>query len=255
MGYVLLPDIIVAKGVGIMERHYHYTQLGESVKGLRIDYHGFYPQGTHLNDEQEPTSIDWLVLGAFHGDEPESAELCFRLLHDMHHDAEFLKCIRVGVVPIVNPDGLLLNTRKNANQVDINRNFETQNWEASEVDEHYHGGGFPFSEPETRIVARLIQQTNPRVILTYHTPYRLINYDDSSPQTQEMANVYGQSCNYPVEASIGYPTPGSFGNWAGVERGIHVLTVELPEGEAMGITWPAHRKAIEALYAMETPAM
>ena len=34
---------------------------------------------------------------------------------------------------------------------------------------------------------------------------------------------------YPVEASIGYPTPGSFGTYAGVERNIKTVTLELDE--------------------------
>lgn len=237
-----------------MKRRHIYRQLGQSVNGLRVDYHAFYSHDEQVDSEADLPKTDWLVLGAFHGDEPESAELCFRILSELHSDTSFLLGLNIGVVPIVNPDGLLLNTRKNANQVDINRNFETRNWEASEVNEHYHGGAFPFSEPESRLIARLIQQVNPRLILTYHTPYRLINYDGPSPKTKAIATVYGHACQYPVEASIGYPTPGSFGNWAGVERGIQVLTVELPEGEAMQITWPAHQKAIEALHAMETKA-
>ena len=34
---------------------------------------------------------------------------------------------------------------------------------------------------------------------------------------------------YPVEKSIGYPTPGSFGTWAGIERKIPTITLELDE--------------------------
>jgi protein MpaA len=67
------------------------------------------------------------------------------------------------------------------------------------------------------------------------------------PQTEELATRYAHACDYPAEASIGYPTPGSFGNWAGVERGISVLTVELPEGERMNDLWALHRGAIEAV--------
>ena len=29
--------------------------------------------------------------------------------------------------------------------------------------------------------------------------------------------------NYPVEPSIGYPTPGSFGTWAGIEKQIPTI--------------------------------
>jgi protein MpaA len=34
---------------------------------------------------------------------------------------------------------------------------------------------------------------------------------------------------YPTEGSIGYPTPGSFGTWAGIEHNIPVITLELDE--------------------------
>ena len=34
---------------------------------------------------------------------------------------------------------------------------------------------------------------------------------------------------YPIEESIGYPTPGSFGTWAGIEREILTITLELDE--------------------------
>ena len=37
------------------------------------------------------------------------------------------------------------------------------------------------------------------------------------------------SDDYPVEASIGYPTPGSFGTYAGIERQIPTITLELDE--------------------------
>ena len=35
--------------------------------------------------------------------------------------------------------------------------------------------------------------------------------------------------NYPIEPSIGYPTPGSFGTWAGIEKNIFTITLELDE--------------------------
>ena len=35
--------------------------------------------------------------------------------------------------------------------------------------------------------------------------------------------------NYPIEESIGYPTPGSFGTWAGIEKSILTITLELDE--------------------------
>jgi protein MpaA len=229
---------------------YHYQCMGQSVQGLRLDFHLFHPEAPHMTQGCAGLpSVDVLVLGAFHGDEPESAELCFRFLHDLHQEAQFGEGLSIGVLPIVNPDGLLQKTRKNARQVDLNRNFETENWASSLLEDVYHGGTLPFSEPESRCVAQIVHATQPTLILTYHTPYRLINFDGPLPQSEVWATIYATACDYPVEASIGYPTPGSFGNWAGVERGMTVLTVELPEGEAMNTLWPVHRRALQALFA------
>jgi protein MpaA len=228
-----------------MRNNVQHLCLGHSVQGLRVDFHCFDAQARPpFSSLQDIPPLDALFLGAFHGDEPESAELCFRLLHDLHHDATLGEGLRVGVVPIVNPDGLLRKTRKNQRNVDLNRNFETQNWAASSPEDPYHGGVLPFSEPESRYIAQLVNTTTPTLIVSYHTPYRLINYDGPLPQAEELAECYAHACAYPAEASIGYPTPGSFGNWAGVERGIPVLTVELPEGERMNDLWPVHRGAI-----------
>jgi murein peptide amidase A len=222
--------------------------VGRSVNHIPLYTHYFNVEVAEGSQYPSYGKLDVLIFGAFHGDEPESAEICFRFLHEANHNDSFFNGKRVGVLPIVNPDGLLLKTRKNARAVDINRNFETTNWEATDQQEHYHGGPLPFSEPESRAVAQLIQATSPDVILTYHTPYRLINFDGPSPQTERTAGAYAAACDYPCEASIGYPTPGSFGNWAGIERGIQVLTVELPEGEDMEITWPAHHRALSEFF-------
>ena len=46
---------------------------------------------------------------------------------------------------------------------------------------------------------------------------------------KEIAEKISKIINYPAEASIGYPTPGSFGTYAGVERNIPTITLELDE--------------------------
>ena len=45
----------------------------------------------------------------------------------------------------------------------------------------------------------------------------------------DIAKRISDIIKYPVEASIGYPTPGSFGTWAGIERNIPTITLELDE--------------------------
>lgn len=191
---------------------------GQSTQGRPITLWG-------SNNAQQ---LKTFVFSGIHGDEPESILLAKKLLnHYANHPKR--SEMNLGVTPVLNPDGLLLNQRKNANAVDINRNFPTQNWEPNPVEEHYHSGPKPASEAETQFLMEVIEQFQPELIITIHTPYRLINYDGPA---LEFANQLAQYNGYPVEASIGYPTPGSFGTYAGIERDIPILTLELPEKEA-----------------------
>jgi murein peptide amidase A len=223
--------------------------IGHSRQQIPIQAYFLEPRATHQKPLPksgfEPfPKIDTLFFGAFHGDEPESATLLFRLIDALAQEPTLLAKKPVVIVPIVNPDGLLANTRKNASGVDINRNFRTTNWESNHPEDHYYAGLAPLSEPETHAVVNLIEACKPQKIITVHTPYRLVNYDGPNPQTQAWAEDFGRFCNYPVEASIGYPTPGSFGSWAGLQLGIPVITLELPEGEPHAVTWESTQNAL-----------
>jgi len=134
-------------------------------------------------------------------------------------------------IPCLNPDGMAQNTRTNANGVDLNRNFPTKNWgedtsAAGENPQDYFGGKAPASEIETKFVIDIIEKYQPKLILALHAPYKIVNYDGPA---QEIAQKISDIIGYPVEESIGYPTPGSFGTYCGVERNIPTITLELDE--------------------------
>src|SRR5699024_4055285 len=82
-----------------------------------------------------------LVIGVFHGDEPQGKFLIEQYLKE-NNDTRLL------FIPCLNPDGMAQNTRTNANGVDLNRNFPTQNWELTERNEFF-GGESAGSEIET----------------------------------------------------------------------------------------------------------
>jgi len=54
---------------------------------------------------------------------------------------------------------------------------------------------------------------------------------------------------WPVRADIGYPTPGSLGSWLGLDRGLPVLTLELPPGPYQGFRARADAALDEAIRA------
>lgn len=166
-----------------------------------------------------------LVIGVFHGDEPQGKYII---------DEYLKKESPLLFIPCLNPDGMQKNIRTNANGVDLNRNFPTENWGKNEGENAtcddsttlYYGGTAPASEIETRFVTEVLEEYKPEIILTIHAPYKVVNYDGPAKKTAE---IISSIIKYPVEASIGYPTPGSFGTYAGVERGIQTITLELDE--------------------------
>lgn len=155
-------------------------------------------------------------------------------------------------IPCLNPDGLSKNTRTNSNGVDLNRNFPTKNWGKNEGENAtcddcttaYYGGKSPASEVETQFVINVIEKYSPKLILTIHAPYKVVNYDGPA---KEIAEKISEIIGYPAEGSIGYPTPGSFGTYCGVERNIPTITLELDEDASLEALHPKMFEIFEEL--------
>ena len=179
-----------------------------------------------------------LIIGVVHGDEPQGEELINRYIEETSSGMLF--------IPSLNPDGKKLGTRTNSSGVDLNRNFPTKNWENTPKD-RYYGGDKPASEVETLFLIDVIDEYKPSVILTLHTPYKIVNYDGPAKEVSE--NI-SKIIDYPVEESIGYPTPGSFGTYAGVERNIPTITLEMDEEEKFEILYPKIKKIFEYLESL-----
>lgn len=172
-----------------------------------------------------------LIIGVFHGDEPQGKYLIEKYLQvsplfQTFPTGDEGRGIRsILFVPCLNPDGLQKGTRTNANGVDLNRNFPTKNWELTERNEFF-GGESPASEIETRFIIDVIEKYQPKEIVTLHAPFKIVNYDGNA---KDLAEKISAIIDYPVEGNIGYPTPGSFGTYAGLEKKIPTITLELDE--------------------------
>lgn len=176
----------------------------------------------HEFEGKTPSTI--LVIGVIHGEEPQGKALIEEYLKT--HNSFNNKML---FIPCLNPDGMAINKRQNSNKVDLNRNFPTKNWGEDckrENKEEYFGGTAPASELETQFVIDIINTHKPDVILTIHSPYKVVNYDGPA---ENIANKISEIIGYPTSSDIGYPTPGSLGNYAGVERNIPIITLELDE--------------------------
>ncbi len=176
-----------------------------------------------------------LVLGGVHGDELTSVSTVYLWMKTLYEFHSGLFDWRV--VPIVNPDGFFQDEpqRTNANGVDLNRNLPTYQWRqlAGRYWEKYASGtkrkfpGFnPASEPETQWLVNEINAYQPDVIVTVHAPYNLVDYDaaDRANAPRRLGILKGKSLG---------TFPGSLGRYAGEERNIPVITLELPHSTRM----------------------
>ncbi|MGA3282783.1 MAG: M14 family murein peptide amidase A [Smithella sp.] len=181
-----------------------------------------------------------LFFGGVHGDELPAVYLMLKLAHYVKENPALFQDKHIIIAPLLNPDGFLSvpPTRTNTNGVDINRNFPTRDWMASAMrqwvtktkkNKRYYPGIKPASEQETQFQIALIKKFKPQKILSVHSPLNFFDYDSPSSDLNSFEEWMEHICKeipHPLK-KFGY-YPGSLGNYAGHERNIFTLTLELP---------------------------
>lgn len=229
-------------------------RVGRSVLGQDI-------AGWRLGDGEETT----LFLGVHHGNEPHGALMLSRLMERLSTEPKRLCGRRAVFVPVLNPDGMRAGTRANARGVDLNRNLPTTDW-APSGEGGASSGPFAASEPETRALIALVETTLPVKIITIHAPLFCANWNglgrrdvESLPKSEprrylrnkrvvacaeELALTMAEKNHYPVLDDVGYPCPGSFGTWAGHERSIATITLEIGKETSPEDAWLENEEAL-----------
>ena len=184
-----------------------------------------------------------LFLGAVHGDEFPTVYLLFKLAAYLKENPELFQNKCIVIAPLINPDGFFASppTRVNANGVDINRNLPTRDWDAkalstwqgkNRANKRYYPGRRAGSEAETLFQIALINRFKPKKILSVHSPLGFYDFDGPSvdlDSIEKWLDSISRETNHPWE-KFGY-FPGSLGNYAGHERDIFTLTLELPSSD------------------------
>ena len=177
-----------------------------------------------------------LFVGAFHGNERNSKAIMDSWVSELETKAKDIPATRqVVVVPVVNPDGVAANRRNNNNNVDLNRNFSTSNWQkdiSSPSNQPIAGGGgaSPMSEPETQVIAALTSRLQPRLTLSYHSVagYAIGN---EAGDSAGLAATYSQLSGYRNMTGNGgafdYSTTGTYEDWIAQKLGLPSLIIEL----------------------------
>jgi len=108
------------------------------------------------------------INGSIHGNEYEGTDAAIRLIETLAYgDSEEVQSILQNVILLVNvvqnPDGRVMGIRRNAKNVDLNRDFITQ------------------TQPETRATVKVITEWNPMVFLDLHDDVQPMLIEPCSP--------------------------------------------------------------------------
>ena len=106
-------------------------------------------------EEYDDFNVPVFINGSIHGNEYPGTDACMRLIEYLAYDnspevQKILDNVILLINVVQNPDGRVLGTRRNANDIDINRDMITQ------------------SQPESRATVSVVTEWNPMVFLDLH---------------------------------------------------------------------------------------
>ncbi len=216
--------------------------IGSSVRGRAITAYRFGSGSSKI-----------VFVGGMHGNEKSSvATMNAFIAHLEDHASEIPAHRTIIIIPNSNPDGYAVGSRTNANNVDLNRNFPANDWQA-EVQMPggqnlpQGGGNSPGDQPETQALMSYINSQSPRLVLTYHAVARVVISNDAGDSVS-LGSKYGSDSGYRFttdggsDAEFGYSTTGEFEDWLADKKNIPAILVELSSMSANQFS--THRTAL-----------
>ena len=237
--------------------------IGNSVEGREIEA---YSIGTGEDD--------LLFVGGIHGGyEWNSILLAYEMIDYFKNNIDVIpENITVHIIPNLNPDGLFLATglegkfsaesitsnamhasgegRFNANDVDLNRNFDCKwapesTWRGKVVS----AGTEVFSEPEAIALRDYVATISPKAVVFWHSQANNVYASECEngvlPETLAIMNAYSSAGSYgAVPVFDAYPITGDAEGWL-ASIGIPAITVELETRTS--IEWTRNLAGVNAL--------
>ncbi len=240
------------------------TVIGQSVEGRDIVAYHFGEGADRI-----------LFVGGIHGGYSWNTPLlAYELMDYLKANPSAVPSnITVTVIPVLNPDGLtkVVGTttkfaaadvaksketqvagRFNANEVDLNRNFDCE-WqpEATWQSKKVSGGSAAFSEPESRAVKNYIEANKPKAAVVWYSAAGGVfasncrNGDGVMPETLALTNTYAKAAGYKAYESFDfYETTGDMVNWL-AKNNIPAISVLLTNYSAT--EWSKNKAGIESI--------
>lgn len=187
-----------------------------------------------------------IFIGGVHGDEPEGVKLAQETLSWLSENVNDAKVPWI-LIPCLNPDGYAAHSRTNGAGVDLNRNYPARSWSPEAKEPRYFPGPAPGSEPEIKALVALIEKVDPRLLIHCHSwnPCIVMTGEPARKDAERLARVSG----YPLQATIGYDTPGSLSQYGWVDRQIPVICIEEQEGTPLDKVWSHFKVAIVEIFS------
>ena len=211
------------------------TSIGISIKGREIPIY-------HFGEGDKEV----LFVGGIHGGyEWNTVLLSYELIDFLEANPdEIADCVTVSVIPVLNPDGLeevvgtsgrftkedvptakseTIPGRFNANDVDLNRNFDCD-WQATGVWQQtpVSGGTGAFSERESQAMKAYIEKNDPDAVVVFYSSaggvFASNCHGGVSEETLELTNLYAKASGYPAYEEFDfYDITGDMVNWLAKE--------------------------------------
>jgi hypothetical protein len=241
--------------------------IGKSVQGREIEAFTFQNStSTNINLKKI------VFVGGIHGGyEWNSVLLAYKFISYLKANPNIIpKNISITVIPSANPDGLYKVTNKagefsvvdvnnnlpagtgrfNANEVDLNRNFNCK-WQATSTwrSKMVSAGSYAFSEPEAKALQNFVLQNKPTAVIFWHsqsnTVYASECLNGILPETLNIMDVYSKASGYALAKTFdSYAITGDAGDWL-ASINIPAITVELSTHET--IEWEKNLAGIKSL--------
>lgn len=168
------------------------TVIGHSVQGRSI---------VSVRSGAPDAALKVLVVGSIHGNETAGMRVARRLI-----GGSAARGTELWVVPTINPDGVAADTRGNAHEVDLNRNFP---YDWAHLGGGEYSGKHTLSEPESRAARRLILRIQPDVTIWFHQPFGIVDRSGGDPFVERR---FSQLAGLPLVRLHGR-YPGSATRW------------------------------------------
>jgi len=179
-----------------------------------------------------------LFVGGMHGNERSSVSTLVSWVEELERNYSQISADKtIVIIPNHNPDAYALDSRLNANAVDLNRNFPSLDWVSGvyfPANSFLESGGGtqPLSEPESLALSQYVESFNPNFVLTYHAKASAV-FSNGAGNSGQLAKLYSDNSGFAQyddsseDAVFAYETTGEFETWLRDKRATPALLIEL----------------------------